>query len=51
MNNFDILELTLVQDISQANALLKQGWKFISVETSSDQCGSTINYILGKTAD
>lgn len=48
MNYFDIVELTLVQDISKANALLAQGWKLINVSSHVDQEGTTTNYILGK---
>ena len=50
MNNFDIVELTLVPDVSKANELLKQGWKFVSVETTSDAYGYYLNYILGKVS-
>lgn len=48
MNYFDIVELTLVENVSKANDLLKQGWKLINVSSHVDQEGSIINYILGK---
>lgn len=48
MNNFDIVELTLVQDLFQANRLLKEGWKLINVSTYTDREGIIANYILGK---
>ena len=50
MNNLDIVELTLVPDVSKANELLKQGWKFVFVENTSDEYGSYLNYILGKVS-
>lgn len=48
MNNFDIVELTLVQDLFQANRLLKEGWKLINVSTYTDREGIIANYILDK---
>lgn len=48
MNYFDIVELTLVEDILQANNLLKQGWKLIHVNSFNDEVGTITRYILGK---
>ena len=48
MNYFDIVELTLVQDLFQANRLLNEGWKLINVSSYINGEGTLANYILGK---
>ena len=48
MNYYDIVELTVVQDLLQANRLLKEGWKLINVSSYTYGEGIIANYTLGK---